>query len=283
MPDAIARAAVNGAEAIIRPLELLGIKQAQTLKVPGVYLIGSPTNSAAPLMLIAPHSPRHSVKEYKNEAQLLAELKSRGPLLDWVLMNLPQPERMHLEYRMMLNPQRVARAASTNSDTRPAEVKLASSPLTGHLFKHLFNDNAALLSRLLGCQSDDKKHSEWTIIKQVLGEDLHEAFSFCMGKLAYPLTVWRSYRDIKQSAEDLQTHKWAAAIREFISGISQLAALRQSLGEQTSLSLTPAVPTAQTSASRFDLHHVDITAPERTQLSRHECTDLDLGSMTHGQ
>jgi hypothetical protein len=281
MPDAIARAAVNGAEAIIRPLELFGIKQAQTLKVPGVYLIGSTTNSAAPLVLIAPHSPRHSVKEYKNEAQLLAELKSRGPLLDWVLMNLPQPERMHLEYRMMLNPQRVARAASTNSDTRPAEVKLASSPLTGHLFKHLFNDNAALLSRLLGCQSDDKKHSEWTIIKQVLGEDLHEAFSFCMGKLAYPLTVWRSYRDIKQSAEDLQTHKWAAAIREFISGISQLAALRQSLGEQTSLSLTPAVPTAQTSASRFDLHHVDITAPERTQLSRHECTDLDLGSMTH--
>ena len=268
MPDAIARAAVDGAHAIIRPLELLGIKSGQTIKVPGVYLIGSSADNAAPQVLLAPHSPRHGVKEYKNETQLLTELKTRGGLLDWVLMNLPQPDRILLEYRM-----------ATASNRLP-EVTLASNPIKGNLFKHLFNDNVELLVRLLGCQSDDNKQGEWATIKHVLGEDLHEAFTFLMGKLAYPITVWRSYRDIKQSAEDLQTHKWGPAIKEFISGIAQLATLRQSMEAQAKPSSTPSAPAPETPDTRFKWQDIDITAPERTQLKRHESIDVDLGSLT---
>ena len=76
MPDAIARAAVDGAHAIIRPLELLGVRSGQTVKVPGVYLIGSSADRTAPQVLVAPHSPRHGIKEYQSETQLLAELKT---------------------------------------------------------------------------------------------------------------------------------------------------------------------------------------------------------------
>lgn len=268
MPDAIARTAVDGAHAIIRPLELLGIKSEQAIKVPGVYLIGSSADSTAPQVLVAPHSPRHGVKEYKNETQLLTELKTRGGLLDWVLMNLPQPDRIQLEYRMM------------TSSNRLPEVTLASNPIKGNLFKHLFNDNVGLLVRLLGCQIDDNKQGEWATIKHVLSEDLHEAFTFLTGKLAYPITVWRSYRDIKQSAEDLQTHKWGAAIKEFISGIAQLASLRQSLEAQAKSSSTPSTPTPETPNTRFKWQNVAITAPERTQLKRHESIDVDLNSLT---
>ncbi|MHC8286677.1 dermonecrotic toxin domain-containing protein [Pseudomonas sp. XS1P51] len=268
MPDAIARAAVDGAHAIIRPLEFTGIKSGQAIKVPGVYLVGSSADSTAPQVLIAPHSPRHGMKEYKNETQLLTELKTRGGLLDWVLMNLPLPDRTSVKYRM---------ATTSNHLT---EVTLASNPIKGNLFKHLFNDNAELLARLLGCQSDDKKHSEWATIKHVLGEDLHEAFTFLTAKLAYPLTVWRSYRDIKQSAEDLQTHKWGAAIRAFISGIAQLATLRQSLEAQVQQSSTTSTPAPQMPDTRFKWQDIDITAPERTQLKRHESVDIDLGSLT---
>ena len=131
----------------------------------------------------------------------------------------------------------------------------------------MFNDNAALLGRLLGCQSDDKKQSEWATIKHVLGEDLHEAYSFFMGKLAYPVTVWRSYRDIKQSAEDLQTHKWGAAIKEFISGIAQLATLRQSLDTHAPPTSTPVAPASdKPSTPPFKWQDIKVTAPERTAL-----------------
>ena len=268
MPDAIARAAVDGAHAIIRPLEFLGIKSEQTIKVPGVYLIGSSADSTAPQVLIAPHSPRHGVKEYKNETQLLTELKTRGGLLDWVLMNLPQPDRIQLEHRM------------GTSNSRLAEVTLASNPIKGNLFGHLFNDNAELLARLLGCQSDDKKQGEWATIKHVLGEDLQETFTFLMGKLAYPITVWHSYRDIKQSAEDLQMHKWGPAIKEFISGIAQLATLRLSLEAQAKPSSMPSAPAPESSDTRFKWQNVAITAPQRTQLKRHESIDVDLNSLT---
>jgi hypothetical protein len=101
-----------------------------------------------------------------------------------------------------------------------------------------------------------------------------------MGKLAYPITVWRSYRDIKQSAEDLQTHKWGAAIKDFISGIAQLATLRLSLQSQAKPASTPTTPTPATPDTRFKWQVVAITAPERTQLKRHESLDVDLNSLT---
>ena len=280
MPDAIARAAVEGAHAIIRPLELLGIKSAQTIKVPGVYLIGSATESAAPHVLVAPHSPRHGIKEYESEAQLLTELKSRGPLLDWILMNLTSSDRTLLENRMTIAHNRPTRAVTATSERPPQEVALASSPIKGHLFSQLYKDNAALLGRLLGCQSDDKNQGEWETIKHVLSEDLHEAYSFFMGKVAYPITVWRSYRNIKQSAEDLQTHKWGAAISAFIDGIAQLASLRRLAGDQVQLPAATGAAAPTSSANRFSWHEVDTTAPERTQLKRHESIDVDLHSLT---
>jgi hypothetical protein len=278
MPDAIARAAVDGAHAIIRPLEFLGVKSAQTIKVAGVYLVGSGTDSTAPQVLVAPHSPRHGIKEYASEAQLLTELKARGPLLDWVLKNLPEADRTLLEQRIANTNSRTTRAVPANSAA--GEVTLASNPIKGHLFSQLYNDNAELLGRLLGCQADEKKQDEWTIIKHVLGEDLHEAYSYFMGKLAYPITVWRSYRDFKQSAEDLQTHKWGAAIREFIEGIAQLAMLRQSLESHTPSATTADTTVPQAPTRRFSWHDVDTTAPERMQLMRHESIDVDLGSLT---
>ncbi|GID03505.1 dermonecrotic toxin domain-containing protein [Pseudomonas sp. 008] len=268
MPDAIARAAVDGANAIIRPLEFIGIKSGQTIKVPGLYLIGSTSDSAGPQVLIAPYSPRHGVKEYDNEQQLVTEMKTRGALHHWVLKNLPQPDRILVENRM------------AHTSNRLNEVTLASSPIKGNLFRHLFNDNAALLARLLGCQSDNHAQGEWATIKHVLGEDFHQAFTFFMGKLAYPITVWRSYRDIKQSAEDLQTHKWGAAIKAFISGIAQLATLRQSMENQTPSSLSVTEPTPAAPDTRFKWKDVDITAPERTHLQRYESPDVDLGSLT---
>ena len=58
MPDAIARAAVDGAHAIIRPLEFLGVRSdGQTDKVPGVYLIGSAADSTAPQVLARASQP----------------------------------------------------------------------------------------------------------------------------------------------------------------------------------------------------------------------------------
>ncbi|MBH2032479.1 MAG: hypothetical protein I8H93_13325 [Pseudomonadales bacterium] len=269
LPDAIARAAVVGAHAIIRPLELVGVENTPAMTVPHVYLIGSSSDKAATQILIAPHSSGHGIKEYQNEAQLLTELKSGGGLIDWVLMNLPQTDRALLEKEI----------GSTGK--RLADVTLAFNPIKGHLFKRLFNDTADALTRLLGFQADDKKQSAWATIKHVLGEGLHAAFNFFAGKLAYPLTVWRSYQRIKQSAEDLQLHRWGPALKEFINGMAQLATLRDSQDVQSTPSSAPVVAASTPSTTPFKWQDINITAPERTHLSIHESIDIDLGSLTH--
>ncbi|KAB0494178.1 dermonecrotic toxin domain-containing protein [Pseudomonas vancouverensis] len=280
MPDGIARSTLEGASAIIRPLEFTGSKSGEIIKVPGVYLIGSSASGSTGQVLLAPYSPRHGLKEYDDEQQLLTELKTRESLWDWVLMNLPFTERVMLEYRMALRQNRVARDTQSTTDASDS-VALVSRPIQGNALKHLFNDNVALLGRLLGCQSDPRRKSEWATIKEVLGEDLHAAYSFLMGKLAYPLTVWRSYRDIKQSAEDLQTHKWRAAIMAFISGIAQLASLRQSLPPTLTSASSPGLPTPVPANTREKWQDIHITAPDRTSLSRHESHDVELRSLTH--
>lgn len=255
MPDAIARDAVDGSNAIIRPLELLGARTESVIKVPGVYLIGPKKDAAGPHVLLAPYSPEHGVKEYESESALLTELKTAGALQRWVLNSLSPADRT-------LGRNRLAAAAGVN---------LASNPIKGSLFQQLFKDNAELLARLLGCQSDKDGQSEWATIKHILGEDLDQALTFVSGKLAYPVTVWRSYRDIKDSAEDLQEHKWGAAAKAFIRGMAQLAMLRESMDTRE-----PAPPAADTAT---DCERIDITAPGRTRLQRHENTDVDLGSL----
>ncbi|VVM97289.1 hypothetical protein PS645_03105 [Pseudomonas fluorescens] len=267
MPDATARKAVAGTNAIIRRLELDGIKSAARITVPGMWLIGPEQPAAGRLILIAPYSPTHSVKEYEDENQLLAALKNKGPLQDWTLNRLLPAERALCKAHW---------APEANKPT----ASLASSPIKGGLFKHLLDDNVALLGRLLGCQADSDSRDEWAAIKHVFGEDIAVASSFVMGKLAYPITVWRSFRDVKQSAEDLQMHQWGAAFKEFISAIAQLVMLRKSMeGQAENVSTADlAEPDATTAAPWPD---VDLTAPDRTHLQKLARADIDLSALTH--
>lgn len=267
MPDATAREAVEGTHAIIRPLELGGIKSGATIKVPGMWLISRKQPVSGRQILIAPYSPTHSVKEYEDESQLLAELKNKGPLQDWTLNSLPPADRTLCK-------------AHWAAEAKQPAATLASTPIKGGLFKQLLDDNLALVGRLLGCQADSDSRDEWAAIKQVFGEDFAVAGSFFMGKLAYPLTVWRSFRDIKQSAEDLQTHKWGAAFKEFTSAIAQLVMLRQSMQGQAQYASTVDLAEPET-ATTVPWRDVDVTAPDRTHLQKLASNDIDLSALAH--
>lgn len=268
MPDAIARAAVSGVEAHVRPLELVATPGAQAAKALGMYLIGPGQGKTGPLVLLAPYSIEHTIKEYESESELLADLDAPGALQSWVLKCLPTAVRSTYVnlWKETVN--------------TPSEIKLASNPITGNLLRVLFDDNTQLLKRLLGSQSDKDARHEWKTVRHLFGEGVEQAFTFMSGKLAYPLTVWHSYRDIKASAEDLQEHKWGSALKAFISGIAQLAMLRQSMEDPAVSPATEPEPSPEPLTAERQWQDIDITAPERTRLQRHESTDLDLGALT---
>ncbi|UWF46806.1 hypothetical protein NYP20_15755 [Pseudomonas sp. N3-W] len=265
MPDALAREAVTGANAIVRPLEFKGLTGESTIKAPGIYLIGPKPGTEGPQVLLAPYSATHGFKEYDSESHLLNELKGHGALQKWVLGSMSTADQQRCKTRIA--------ATASNS------ISLASTPLRGNLLKTLFNDNVHLLTRLLGAQPDENRQSEWHTVKHVLGEDLDQASSLLTGKLAYPVTVGRSYREIKASAEDLQGHKWGSALKAFISGMAQLVMLRQSTDSSEVSPASTVESAAPTPPTHTQWKHIDITAPERTNLQRLESTGVDLNSL----
>ncbi|PIB43162.1 hypothetical protein AOA59_18035 [Pseudomonas sp. 2822-15] len=270
MPDAIARATVVGANAMIRPLELLVDDGKKTIKIPGAYLIGSASGDEGPQVLYAPYSPGYTLKEYTVEAALCAELTACGELQRWVRQVVPA----------------VDLAALTNALEQPqasTTLQLASNPINAALFKQLFTDNVELLTTLLGCQKAADAGTAWDTAKAVFSEGVQAATVFFAGKLAYPLVVWQSYKLFKASAEELQSHQWHKALGHFISGVALLAGLSDSMPPVSEGGMPPAPepisPPSTPASSVVTWPALDITAASRTRLQRFEVLEPSLANL----
>lgn len=263
MPDSIARAAVFDTTATIRPLELLTSTDATAVKAQGIYLISPASGGEGPHVLLAPYSQTHDLKEYPDEASLLTELKTSGPLQTWMLRCIPYAAQAAM----------TASLSPTNAAI--TSLRLASNPITGPLFKQMFTDNVQLLLMLLGTQATSGAQTLWNLAKDVFKSSVYEGVFLLAAKLTYPWIVWQSYTFFKASADELQEHHWTNAMEYFVKGVAQMVRLWQSMpataGPMSSSSETEAVSTWPV---------LDITAPERTRLLPYEVTDLSLHELT---
>lgn len=271
MPDAIARSTVSGAKALIRPLELIATEGAAAVKALGLYLIGPESGSKGPQVLYSPYYQNHVLKEYEDETSFLTELRTAGTLQNWLLKLIPVAQQAI--YRNLL--------AAT--DNQSPDIRLASNPITGTLLKQLFEDNTVLLLKLLGSQSQANQQSEWETVKDLFMTGVQQAIQFLAGKLAYPLAVWHSYQYLKESAEDLQQHKWGSALKAFIYGVGQLATNKKAMEASPSTPVTPAAkevvagePPLEPSEVVTTWANTDLTAPQRTRLQPFEVMDVAL-------
>ncbi|MGC6370168.1 dermonecrotic toxin domain-containing protein [Pseudomonas sp. K2I15] len=259
MPDAIARAAVKGATASIRPLELIATAGASTLKALGIYLIN--TAEKSPLVMYAPYGPHHLFQEFENEADFLRRLNVPGLLQDWVLGRLPTTAQA--TYKNLW--------ASTIGQT--TEITLTTNPITGQALKQLYLDNIALIAHLLEQQGNPNGRSAWDTLKALFTRGLQQAQGLLPGRLMIPLVIWQSYTLFKTSAEDLQQHRWRHALETFIGGVAQMASLRELMEDSPSASPAP-TPTANT------WQDIDVTAQARTRLQSYEAGDTSLDQLS---
>ncbi|MCX7080237.1 MAG: hypothetical protein NTV76_13000 [Pseudomonas sp.] len=279
MPDAIARSTVLGVKAIIRPLELIATLGAAKVKALGLYLIGPEPGSKGPQVLYSPYYQNHVLKEYEDETSFLSEFCTAGALQNWVLRLLPDSQ------------QEIYRSLLTATDTLGSEITLASTPINGNLLKPLFADNTQLLLKMLASQSEANRHLEWETVKDLFKTGVQQALQFLPGKLAYPLVVWQSYQYFKESAEDLQEHKWGSAFKAFINGVAQLATIRNAMESSPSTQVSPVTkavvateavatePTLEPPAVVTTWANMDLTAPQRTRLQPYEVMDVALNDL----
>lgn len=277
MPDAVARDAVSGATAMIRPLELIATTGATPAKVLGVYIIGPKSEASGPSVLYAPYAPLHVLKEYGTEEKLREDICTPGPLQDWVISQLADSNRA--TFRNLFK-------ESTRQEEKE-NPSLASTPIRGNLLRQLFHDNAEQLIKMLACQFDKNGKGRWDGITSLFREVVPMALQFIAGKLKYPLVVWRSYKLFKASAEELQEQHFGEGLRRFIQGVATLASLRKQLDELLGPNPVPESPAAPKGpAPSTTIDTLDVTAPVRTRLRHFEdmtlaLTDLQLDPHSH--
>lgn len=265
MPDAIARQAVRGASALIRPLELIKTDGAAAIKALGLYLIGSGTDAQAPHVLYAPYHRGPGFTEFKDEASVVAAFNRPGSLQDLLISRLPA------------NQQSTFKNLFAATLGQLSEVTLASNPIQTNIFDTLFNDNTRLLSDLLTTQTDRKRQFDWETVRHLLSVGARFAGRQLPGKLTFFETLWESYQDFKSSSEALQQHDWKAGLHDFIAGAAEMVSLGFMNREDTFGLLAPVGPAPQnTPAAPIDWKDIASTAPIRTDLRAFEATGVSL-------
>ncbi|KAF1030889.1 MAG: hypothetical protein GAK37_01052 [Pseudomonas sp.] len=274
MPDALARDAVSGVTAMIRPLELIATAGASVARAIGLYLIGPQPDKSGPLVLYTPYRPGRVFQEYAREEDLLHELATPGVLRDWISHHLTAPHQAI--YRNLWR--QVTRSGAT-------DIRLATTPITGNVLFRMFNDNITLLKKMLACQFEPSGKSQWDAATSLFREGIPKALQFMAGKLTYPLVVWRSYKLFEEAEEDLQQHRWSHGLKMFKRGVAQLASLRKELD---TLLAPDDTPRTQRSISEWldlplpaatSLDTLDITEPRRTRMQVFEDHDVSLGDL----
>lgn len=212
MPDGIARATVEGAHAIVSPLSLINTGSADFVDTLGLYVIGPDTGHTGPCVLYAPYASE-VFREFESDVQLIEALNAPGDFQELIIRRLPSAQ------------QAIFRSRLETTVGKACDIKLQRSPITGNLLERLHKDTLSLLTQLLKCQPQVNAQSDWEAVKCLLRHGVHLVPHVLPGKLASLFFLWKSYEDFKKSAEGLQDHHWANAVKNFIAGGITLASL----------------------------------------------------------
>jgi hypothetical protein len=212
MPDGVARATVEGANAIVCPLSLIKTGGGDFVDALGLYVIGPGTGKTGPRVLYAPYS-KYVFREFEDEAQLIETLNTPGHFQDLIIRRLPSAQ------------QTVFKNLLKTTIGKPSEIKLQSTAITGNVLEQLHKDTLSLLPQLLRCQPQINAQADWEAAKCLFSHGVRLVPHLLPGKLASLFFLWKSYSDFKDSAEDLQQHHWANALKSFIAGAISLFSL----------------------------------------------------------
>ncbi|XXD77194.1 hypothetical protein J3P80_13505 [Pseudomonas sp. D2-30] len=267
MPDAIARRAVRGAGAFIRPLELIKTGGAAAVRALGLYVISSSADPADPHVLYAPYHEGHSLAEFKDEPSIVAALNAPGALQDLLVRRLPEDQRA--TFRNLF--------AATLGQL--SEITLASNPIDTDVFETLYNDNATLLLDMLGTKNQDHRPFDWATVLHLFSSGIGLVGRQLPARLTFLETLWESYQDFKGSAEALQQHDWKTGLHDFIAGAAEMVSLGLLNRDDTFGLLDPAEPASPSSSSTPGWQEIACTAPLRTDLQAFEAIGISLWAL----
>ncbi|WP_434577072.1 hypothetical protein J3P95_11960 [Pseudomonas sp. Z5-35] len=267
MPDAIARQAVDGFSAYFRPLELIKTEGGAAIKALGLYLFSSTNDATSPHVLYSPYHDGDQLQEFENEESIVAAFNTPGALQDLLIRRLPKEQQATFKNLF----------ASTRG--KQSEITLGFSPINTNVLHTLYDDNAALLADMLTAQTQNHRQSDWATVLQLFSTGVRMLGKQLPAKLSFLETLWESYQDFKDSAEDLQRHDWKSGLHNFIAGAAEMVSLGFLNRNDTFGLLDPIEPISASTPPPLNWKDIACTASARTDLQVFEALDVSLSDL----
>lgn len=278
MPDSQARQPVHGCDIVLRPLTLVPRPDMAPDPAAGLYLIAPLDTRQGPVVLHALFNESFCFKEFRDLDDLLAQLRTVGPLQRLILDRVAPVVRKRYENDGLYEAH-IPWSTESFSDVplvRPAQVALGTEVLEGNALRHLFEATLQLLQDLSRKQSVSSAEADWASFVHVLALGIEQILAFVPGKLGILLAAWQSQALFRASASAVYERHWGEALSEFSAALGMLVTTRR---EEADPALHDPRREPALDFPEFSWRHSALT-PELTQRLRpFEVHDIELSRL----
>ncbi len=283
MPDSQARQPVHGCDIVLRPLSLVPRPDMAADPVAGLYLIGPLDTRQGPVVLHALFNASFCLKEFRDQDDLLAQLRADGPLQQLVLDRVAPMARRRYAHGG-LDEAHIPWSTEAFMDLPlqvPAKVALSKEVLEGNVLLHMFQVTLQLLKDLSGKQSVTSAEADWASFVHVLALGAEQILAFIPGKLGMLLAAWQSQALFRASASAAYEQRWGKALSEFSAALGVLVTTYRQATDPALPEPGEAPVVSVPELPEFSWRHSVLTPRLKQRLRPFEVHDIELARLHH--
>ncbi|MCO8167470.1 hypothetical protein NJC40_06745 [Pseudomonas sp. 21LCFQ02] len=277
MPDGKARQPLHRQTVVLRPLTLVPRADMAPDEVEGAWLIGPLDSRQGPVVLHTLFNDKFTFKEFRDQDQLLSQLRTAGPLQTLVLERLKPAARTRYDNGGLTEahviPWSIGGFLEPPLGT-PGKVSIGSSIVEGNALRYLFKATLQLLQDLSHKQAVTSAQADWASFVHVLTLGGEQILLFLPGRLGLLVGAWQSQNLLRESAGALAEQHWGKALSEFSAALGMLVMTRR---EQVEVSRArPHVRLPE-----FSWRHSSLGNDIRLRLAQLEVHDIELADLNY--
>lgn len=278
MPDGKARQPVHGEDIVVRPLTLVPRPDMAADPVEGLFVIGPRDISKGPVVLHTLFNDWFSLREYRDQEELLAQMRTTGPLQTLVLNRVDPLLRKRYDHGGLIEahiPWSTEGFLDVPMEV-PEHVSLGSQVIEGNVLHYLFDATLLLLQHLSRKQSVTSAEADWASFVYVATLGAEQVLSFLPGKIGFLVAAWQSQTLLRESAGAIAEQRWGKALSEFSAALGMFVMARRERSELSGSHMRPRLPV-------FSWRNSMMSADVVLRLRQFEVQDIELASLEYDE
>lgn len=277
MPDGKARQPLHRQTVVLRPLTLVPRADMAPDQVEGIWLIGPLDSRQGPVVLHTLFNDKFTFKEFRDQDQLLSQLRTAGPLQTLVLERLKPAARTRYDNGGLTEAHVIPWGIGGYLEPplgTPGKVSIGSATVEGNALRYLFKATLQLLQDLSHKQAVTSAQADWASFVHVMTLSGEQILLFLPGRLGLLVGAWQSQNLLRESAGAVAEQRWGKALSEFSAALGMLVTARREQVEVSRASPHVRLP-------EFSWRHSSLGNDIRVRLAQLEVHDIELADLNY--